>query len=453
MSLRYYQKDCLERCIENVGGLCILPTGAGKSHIIAALCHHFCDKRVLVVTPRLELVKQNREKIGNDNIICVTINTAHSRNMSADILIIDECHLVRMFDGMYRNLIDRCEMVYGFTATPYRLDSGHLSPYIFPNVIYEIDRSELIDKGYLTPRRTAKIPHELLLNVNNSSFSSAAKLSADVCPKTSSCIEFFKNKTKGATLIFGCDIRHCEIIKSCCGESSAVVHGKLSKTEREKMVTDFKKGNIKYLINCNILTTGFDYPDLRNIVILRPTDSYSLYEQICGRGDRVFEGKKYNSIWDFTISSFQFGNGKPSKPKDHNRFCIFCMEITDYRLKKCSHCNKTLIKGDVPKKECELCGAKNFNCATYCNECGTFIKANVKWLRFRKFHFNKKYNQLNIEGKCFNTMYESFMGFCTDMGAKTKVFGKNVYATLDSERVLYYKYNSYKGGYEFLEVR
>lgn len=376
--LRPYQQNALQSCINSeTGGCVIAPTGSGKSHIIAELCHHYHDKKVLVVTPRLELMKQNAAKI-NSNALCMTVNKAYRQLIESDILIIDECHLVRQFDGMYQTLMGLSKKVYGFTATPFRLDCGHLVPHVFKKCLYKIDREELVQKGFLTARTFPFIPHDRLINVKNESFQSVKKLSDDSCPQTEHCINhFLENAPKDKqALIFVCDIKHAEITQQYL-PGSKIIHGKLPKKERCQIIKEFKWGQLQYLINCEILTTGFDYPALEHIVILRPTDSYTLYEQIIGRGDRIADGKQHNHIWDYTINSFCF-EVKNNKPTDFKKYCIFCLELTDYRLKNCSHCHKKLVKGEAPTKKCEKCGQNNFPCATYCKECGVFIKANVK---------------------------------------------------------------------------
>jgi len=400
MSLRDYQVECLNRCLGSEGGLCVLPTGSGKSHIIAALTKTLNKPNdTLVLTPRAELVRQNANKIDNGTYVC-TINLAHARDMSYKILIIDEAHLVRLNDGMYQNMIKKADLVFGFTATPYRLDIGHLSPNIFKRILFEVKREKL-EGRYLTPRRKFKIPDKLLINVKNDNFNSRAKLSTDVCPQTEGCLNHFMQNHEGKSLIFGCDIKHCKEIKKII-PSSEIVHSKMGKIERGKIINKFLLSDYGYLVNCEILTTGFDDPSIKNIVILRPTDSYTLHEQMLGRGDRLYPLKDWNNIYDYTLNSYNFEG--ISKKINNINYCIFCFKLTDYRLKQCSHCNKTLIKGESPSKKCSNCKYKNFNIAVYCKNCGEFIKKNVNKIESDKIlikpHFNNRIMMM-VEGIYF----------------------------------------------------
>ena len=385
--LRSYQQDCLVACLGAYqGGLCVLPTGSGKSHIIAELCHALEGEDVLVLTPRVELMRQNKEKIKN-NTPCVTVNTAYARGMTADILIIDECHLIKPFEGMYQDLIKRSQAtIYGFTATPIRMDGGKLIGLTFTQLIYEIGRSTLVEAGYLSPRRYIKVPDKLLINVRNESLKSIPKLSQDVCGQSKACLDHYLSvRQDDQALIFVCDIQHGEEVKKILPKSQ-LIHSGLSYNDRSNMIYAFKYRHIPFLINCEILTTGFDYPDLREIVILRPTDSYTLYEQICGRGDRVYEGKASNNIYDYTLNYYYF---KKSKKTDYGKYCIYCLKITDYRLPHCQFCHKTLIKGEAPTRKCPTCHTNNYAKATYCITCGDFIKKNVDRIKFNKIYYYK----------------------------------------------------------------
>ena len=449
--LRPYQVEALQSCLNHPeGGVVVSPTGSGKSHIIAALCDHFTHKQVTVVTPRIELMRQNAAKI-KTTARCMTINKAYKRQAKGEVLIIDECHLVRQFDGMYKTLMDNYEVVYGFTATPFRMDCGPLVPHVFEKVIFEIEREELIKKGYLTPRNHIHIPIDRLLNVKNPQFNSLPQLSQDVCPQTKKCLDHFvENIEKNSqALLFVCDIQHAKTVQQIL-KCAKIVHGKLNKTIRDSIIADFKNGKIKYLINCEILTTGFDYPKLENIVILRPTNSYTLYEQICGRGDRVYEKKAHNNIWDYTINSFCFSSSR-SRCANNQRHCIFCCEVTDYRISNCQHCGRGLIKGVPPTKECPECAEKNFNVSTYCRSCGAFIKKNVQMIKPIILGWEGK-----IGGLVLIDEYNRRVTFRTakkNAVSLMRNFGSGNPIKMNGQYAFFYKYDTYKKLYKLIEIR
>ena len=104
-------------------------------------------------------------------------------------------------------------------------------------------------------------------------------------------------KTKPNVLIF------CSLIEEAVSVSkmipgSEVLTGDTKKDERERILSRFKKGKIKCLVNVGVLTTGFDYPELEAVLIARSTMSLSLYYQIVGRGMRISPKKKNAWIVD-----------------------------------------------------------------------------------------------------------------------------------------------------------
>jgi superfamily II DNA or RNA helicase len=388
--LRKYQRECLNACIGCVreGGaatnVCILPQGSGKSHIIGSLANEIDD--VLVVTPRVELASQIKKKTGKP-CVC-TINLAYVRGYcDYSLLIIDECHLLgRSSDGMYKTLMSRSPkcVVIGFTATPFRGDEGHLVPGIFSEILYEIGRKELIEAKYLIARKFIKIDHELLINLRSLNNVSIRKISKATMPQTEACVNDFLSK-KGESdksIIFGCDIAHCKKIKKLI-VGSELIHSKISRAVNAETLKKFRSGETKTLINCEMLTMGFDCPDIDNVVLLRPTDSYSLYEQMIGRGDRPFEGKTVNTIYDYTLNSFNFSHKKIKDVRKEDNFyqyCVYCNTLTDYRLKCCEQCGKGLVRSESIKKKCIFCKEYNSSLARYCKFCGNFIKGKIEVL-------------------------------------------------------------------------
>lgn len=409
--LRDYQLEAVEKCINNNdNGLVISPTGSGKSLIIKKIAAHYKKSYVLIITPRRELVEQFKKHTLPYNVECHTINTAYYRKLSGDLLLIDEAHLVREFDGMCRSVMNRFTRYIGFTATPFRRMSGYLVPEIFPKLFFEIDRDYLIENGYLTQRKLESIDHDCMINVKNQSLDNMYKLSQETCVYTENTMTHFleHNPDKEQAIIFTCDNTHSESVEQFLkmkGEQCAIISAKTPKIERRGLIEQFKQGHITYLINCNILTAGFDYPALKRVVILRPTTSYSLYEQMCGRGDRLYDGKECNSIWDYTINQFHFGR-LTSKKSD--KFCFSCGEQTDHRLKKCTHCDKTLIKGECPQKKCFNCEEMNHNAAVYCKYCRAFLKATVGCFKFTHYKvrigFKKNRKILTFNFKTNNGM-------------------------------------------------
>lgn len=347
----------------------ILPTASGKTIILTTLAEQL---EAIVIAPSIELVNQLKQHYPN----VYTYNTAYNRKISGKYLLIDEAHRCKS-NGMVGAIIERFEIVYGLTATPHRLDIGDIYPGLFKHKVFEVTKEELAQGNYLTKRRYVDISVDKLINVKASVINKIEQLSQEVCPQTKKCIDDFMLQWNGKpTVVFGCDITHCEKIQTCLntiGFRSQIITGKTRQNVRNGFVKRFKtckKPRKSFLINCEILTTGFDAPICENILILRPTGSASLYEQICGRGDRLYPGKEWNNIYDYTYSRFNVPTGKQVAGE---KFCLHCGELNKSSHQKCTKCGEKLFKYESQTKDCVFCKAKNFIRAKYCIECGKNI--------------------------------------------------------------------------------
>ena len=191
--LRPYQQKAIDDLYDwmrkKQGHPClVLPTGSGKSHIVAALCKDaiksWPDTHILMLTHQKELIEQNAEKlrqhwpnaplgiysasIGKKEIDQITFAGIQSvRNKAKlighiDLVLIDEAHLVGHKDeGGYRTFLNELEeinpsvRIVGLSATPYRLGHGLITdkPAIFDALIEPVTITELVDDGYLSPLR------------------------------------------------------------------------------------------------------------------------------------------------------------------------------------------------------------------------------------------------------------------------------------------------------------
>jgi DNA repair protein RadD len=152
-------------------------------------------------------------------------------------------------------------------------------------------------------------------------------------------------------LIFGTGVDHCENICSMFqsfGISAACVHSKKSKKENDSIIKDFKNGIFQALINNNKLTTGFDYPSIDLIGMIRPTMSTGLWIQMLGRGTRPSEGKENCLVLDFAGNVERLGPiNDPVIPKRGGKG-----------------------GGEAPIKICFDCGVYNHASVRFCCGCG-----------------------------------------------------------------------------------
>ena len=334
-------------------GLLILPTGAGKSLVIADIASKL-DGPLLVFQPSKEILEQNFAKlqsygcwdasiysasVGYKDINRITFATigsvinhkedfAHFKNV-----MIDECHLVNSKAGMYKEFLESADRrVVGLTATPYRLCSyqggsmlkflTRTKPRIFSDVLYYCQISDLLGKGYLanlhyydcTKLDMSKVrPNSTGADYDEKSLKLEYERVGFKDQLASTTIRVLHPKNgvpRNGVLVFTRFIDEAEVLVrrlKSVGVNAAIVTGETSKKVREEILAAFKNGNIKVVANVGTLTTGFDYPELDTVILGRPTKSLSLYYQMVGRAIRPFRGKD-GWIVDLGGSYKRFGN-------------------------------------------------------------------------------------------------------------------------------------------------
>lgn len=342
--LRPYQKQASDAAVQafsskkDCNGLLILPTGAGKSLVIADIANRL-EGPLLILQPSKEILEQNFAKlqsygawdcsvysasVGSKEINRITFATIGSvMNHMGDFshfvnVIIDECHLVNSKGGMYEEFIHaERRKVIGLTATPYRLGRGidgmsmlkfltRTKPRIFSSVLYCCQISELLAKGYL-----ANISYYDLTSLDLSMVKSNST-GADYDEKslkmeyersgfydklTTTTLRVLRPKSgiprKGVLVFTRFTEEADKLVEKLMvkGIVAAIVTGETPKKEREQMLEQFKKGKIQVIANVGVLTTGFDYPELDTIILGRPTKSLALYYQMVGRAIRPYQGK------------------------------------------------------------------------------------------------------------------------------------------------------------------
>lgn len=344
-TLRPYQKKASDAAVaafqskSESNGILILPTGAGKSLIVADIAHRL-DGPMLILNPSKEILEQNFAKlqsygcwdadiysasVGRKEINRITFATigsvmnhmedfAHFRNV-----MIDECHGVNSKGGMYEEFIHAVpRKVVGLTATPFRLGRGmdgmsmlkfltRTKPRIFSRVLYCCQVSELLAKGYLAPLSyydLTAINLEMVktnstgADYDEKSLKEEYERSGFYDKLTTTTLRVLKPKSgipRNGVLVFTRFTEEADNLVEKLkikGIRATIVTGETPKREREQLLDDFKAGYIKVIANVGVLTTGFDYPELDTIIMGRPTKSLSLWYQCVGRAIRPCKGKE-----------------------------------------------------------------------------------------------------------------------------------------------------------------
>ena len=411
IELRPYQRRAIDELYawfeRNNGNPClVLPTGAGKSHIVAAICkdalQNWPETRILMLTHVKELIEQNAEKmrqhwsdaplgiysasIGQRNIDSITFAGIQSVRKKADLLghidlvIVDECHLINhKAQGGYRTLLTQLKLinpalrVIGLTATPYRLGHGLITdkPALFDALIEPVTIEQLIAQKHLSILRSkvtqAKLSVEGVHKRGGEYIESELQAAVDTDPLNQSVVDEVIDRSDGrrAWLFFCSGVKHAERVCEALQErgiKAACVTGETPKLIREKMLADFKAGELQALTNANVLTTGFDHSAIDLIAMLRPTMSPGLYVQMAGRGLRPSPGKTDCLVLDFAgvvgthgpitavIPPKKQGNGNGEAPV---KVCDNCDELCHISAKVCPNCNHPFPEPE--KKKLRLC--------------------------------------------------------------------------------------------------
>ena len=398
--LRDYQQRTIDQLYQwftdgRKGHPCIeLPTGSGKSHIVAALCKEaiqtWPETRILMLTHVKELIEQNAEKMRDhwpnaplgiysagmrrrdigEPITFAGIQSVRNKADQighVDLVLIDECHLVsHKQEGGYRKLIDDLTLinpalrVIGLTATPYRLGHGYITdePALFSDIIAPVSIEELIFKKHLAPLRSKLTNHKLSVDGvhkrGGEYIDSELQAAVDTDDHNVSVVDEVISLAgdRRSWLFFCAGVRHAHNVADILtarGITSACIVGDTPKAERERIIAGFKSGEIRALTNANVLTTGFDHPDLDLIAMLRPTLSTGLYVQMAGRGMRPKSHADHCLVLDFagvvqTHGPITAVNPKKATGKGEGeapvKACENCFELNHISAKECVACGE-----------------------------------------------------------------------------------------------------------------
>jgi len=411
VELRPYQQEAVDAVYDHLRNrddnpCVVLPTGTGKSVVIAKIAHDavsLWNGRVIILAHVKELLEQNAGKIKalcpdipvgiysaglksrdtREDVIVAGIQSVYDKACDLgpfDIVIVDEAHLIAPEgDGMYRTFLKDMQVVnpafrvLGLTATPFRMKGGLIcrSENFLNEVCYEAGLKEMIQQGYLS-RLVAKAgcaEADLKgLHVRGGEF--IGEEIAEAMDREelvdAACREIVSmTRDRKSVLIFTSSVEHCrhvaEKIKHYSNAECAMITGDTSPGLRSEIISRFKrefvagdlfgasKPPVKFLVNVNVLTTGFDAPNTDCVVLLRPTNSPGLLIQMVGRGTRLSPetGKSDCLVLDYGENILRHG------PVDMIR-------VRD----------RTPGRGDAPARKCPRCQALIHAAYQKCPECG-----------------------------------------------------------------------------------
>lgn len=395
ITLRYYQQEAVEATYEHIRNsetnpCIVIPTGGGKTPILSTFARDVTrhwGRRCLIVSHVRELLDQTERTLKRiDPDLPVGVYSAGMKRRECDfaatiagvqsiykrmfdfdpfdLIVVDECHLLPPEgEGMYRKLLADAKIVnpnvrlVGLTATPYRLDCGALCgpENLLNEICYEIGVRDLISQGFLSrlvSRCSRKRTDFSDVSISGGEFvgksaqikmgsilSSVVAEAIDACQKRKSC------------LVFAAGVENAQAIASMLRESGEEVdeiYGDTLDTFRDNAIHKFKNREIKWLVNVNVLTTGFDATNVDAIVCMRPTMSMGLWYQMVGRGLRLHSGKEDCLVLDFGGNLERHGPIDLIEPESKNKrvgdppsqicpACNTCISIAYARCPECGH--------------------------------------------------------------------------------------------------------------------
>lgn len=410
LELRPYQQQAVNAVYDYLrnrdGNPCVvIPTAGGKTPVMATICHDavaLWSGRVLILAHVKELLEQTADTLSRISdgldvgvysaglnrrdtehaILVAGIQSVYRRACELgkfDLILIDEAHMIPPSgEGMYRSFLQDALVVnphlrlIGLTATPFRLSSGMICgpENLLNEVCFEVGVKELIVQGYLCPLKSKAGKRKAdtsELHIRGGEFvpAEAEKLMDDESLVRSACQEIIEQtQDRCSVLIFAAGIQHAKHVQRCLaertGQEVGLVTGDTPAGERAALLARFKKepvkadlfggmkSSLKYLVNVNVLTTGFDAPNIDCVVLLRPTNSPGLFYQSCGRGFRLHPSKQDCLVLDFAGNIVRHG------------------PVDSLQIKDASSTGG----GDAPAKECPQCHSVIHAAYATCPDCG-----------------------------------------------------------------------------------
>ncbi|MCK6458180.1 MAG: hypothetical protein L6Q92_16830, partial [Phycisphaerae bacterium] len=217
---------------------------------------------------------------------------------------------------------------------------------------------ELIVQGYLCPLRTKAgmlKPDTEKLHVRGGEYiaGEVEDLMDEDNLVLSACREIIEHtKDRRSVLIFASGVRHgqhiCRVLAERHKIECGFVCGETLPFDRDSLLKRFREGTLKYLCNVNVLSTGFDAPNIDCVALVRPTLSPGLYYQMVGRGFRLHPGKTDCLVLDFGGNVLRHG------PVDQLRVTGTGSDGTGPApAKECPQCHEIISAGYA---QCPACG-------------------------------------------------------------------------------------------------
>ena len=408
VELRDYQIAAYEALCRDLrageAGVAVLPTGAGKSLILAAVASRAIThgKRTLILAPSAELIEQDigalwtlqpnahattacamvgRVDVSGQAVFATPGSIVNRSIGFYDFALIDEAHRLGPDDSSMLSQILRtlratnpAVRLAGLTATPFRGDGGRLEngPH-FEKISYEVSYLDLVRQGYLAklvgPSEALRSQFDLSgIKVSKGDFDTTQMAARFDASETNSAVAAEIARLgvgRNSIIVFCITTSHAADMAAAlmaCGISAAYVTGDTSTDERGRILTEFKVGKIRALCGVDVFSTGFDAPNIDLIALCRPTQSPVTFVQQLGRGTRIAPGKDNCLVLDFAGNFRRLGpfddpqipDRRDGDSRSKSKQCFSCNSVVSIGARVCPYCSTQLIASDPTPRDIKL---------------------------------------------------------------------------------------------------
>ena len=387
MQLRPYQVEAVDgaraelrrgakRC------LIVLPTGGGKTVVAAEIIHRAEERgsRTLFLAHRRELIVQTSDKLQRFGVrhgiimagqpralqhlvqVASIQTLAHHQDIlsKVDLIFFDEAHHAAA--GSYTKVLEWFPQarVVGLTATPWRLDGRGLADVFDGHVLVRTPK-QLRDEGFLVPVGGWEFEAIDTSRARVQRGDYAVKDLAEEAGKprvVGDIVEEWQRYAEGKrTVVFCVNIETSKLVAEkfrAAGVAAEHIDGEMATRERDAIVARLRSGETRVVCNCNVLTEGFDCPELEVCVLARPTLSTALYLQMVGRVLRPAQGKTGARIHDHAGCLAAHGHpyaNRDYSPEVSTRGERQTLDADTRRRNRCPSC-----KSERAGYPCDNCG-------------------------------------------------------------------------------------------------
>lgn len=417
MKLRDYELDWIQRirASKSQRVLIVGPTGCGKTVVAVSLIREAIQRhgRVLFLAHRVELINQAKQRLvehGVEPIDVGTIRAGETENRGAriqvasvqtlarrakprsDLVFIDEAH--HASSASYRRILAHYPdaLVFGLTATPYRLDGKPLGD-LFEEIVESAKPSALIEAGWIMRPRVWTVPVDERPDLTDVSMSGGefnlGELDRAARRKglVGNIVDHWNRLAESRpTVCYAVSVRHGQQIRdafNASGVKAELLTGKTNDRTRSAILRRLRTGETSVVVNCMVLTEGWDCPEARCAIVARPTMSRALWFQMAGRVMRPSEVSPIildhagNALWhplpgEDIEHSLSEAQKKPRKPGQmREKVCGDCGSSMPLGCRVCPNCGHEFWTGDPPTEVLgELVETDGKKQTGVCVECG-----------------------------------------------------------------------------------